>query len=149
MKPQPGEAKRRRASGAAGALTLLLAVLMVAFFRVQVVGASAYKLQAETNRLRRLPIPSPRGAIVDRYGRVIADNVPGYAITLIYERQDSARATLERLRPVLGLDQRAMNKALRNITAYPGQPLVIDFDADFTAISRLEERRSEFPNVYI
>jgi penicillin-binding protein 2 len=149
MKPQPGEAKRRRAAGAAFALTALLGVLVVAFFRVQVVGASAYKLQAETNRLRRLPIPAPRGAVYDRYGRVIADNIPGYAITLIYERKDSARATLGRLQPVLGLDDRAMKKALRTIDAYPGQPLLVDDDANFVAISRLEERRSEFPNVYI
>jgi penicillin-binding protein 2 len=149
MKPQAGEAKRRRAAGAATALTVLLAALGVAFFRVQVVGASAYKLQADTNRLRRLPIPAPRGPVYDRYGRVIADNVPGYAITLIYERKDSARATLNRLAPVLALDDRAMRKALRNINDYPGQPLVVDDDASFVAISRLEERRSEFPNVYI
>jgi penicillin-binding protein 2 len=132
-----------------GVLTAMIAVLGIAFFRVQVIGSTEYKLQAESNRMRALPIPAPRGAIFDRNGRVIADNVPGYAVTLIYEKRDSAYATLERLRPFLGLTDSEVARLERRIQQYPGQPLDVDLDADFRSISMLEERRAEFPNVFI
>jgi penicillin-binding protein 2 len=127
----------------------MMAVLGYAFFRVQVLGSTEYKLQAESNRMRALPIPAPRGTIFDRNGRVVADNVPGYAVTVIYERRDSALATLERLRPYLGLTDQDITRLMRRVEMYPGQPLDVDLDADFHSISMLEERRAEFPNVYI
>ena len=149
MKTQHPHARRRRAQGALAVVTLLVGLLGVAFFRVQVLGSSTYMLQAESNRLRALPIPAPRGTIFDRNGRIIADNVPGYAVTVIYERRDSVRATLERLRPYLGLTDKHIAELMRRVDRYLGQPLVVDPDADFGAVSRLQERRSEFPEVFI
>jgi penicillin-binding protein 2 len=138
-----------RAQGAVVALSLIMGLLGITFFRVQVLGSATYMLTAEENRLRRLPIPAPRGIMYDRNGLIIADNVPGYTVTMIYERKDSARATLERLRPFLGLDDRKMAQLNGNIDKYPGQPLIVDLDADFHSVSMLEERRSQFPNVFI
>jgi penicillin-binding protein 2 len=147
-KPNP-QSRHARAQGAVGVLAAMMVVLGFAFFRVQVIGSTEYKLQAESNRMRALPIPAPRGAIFDRNGRVVADNVPGYAVTVIYERRDSARATIERLRPFLGLDEDDVARLMRRVEQYPGQPLDVDLDADFRSISLLEERRAEFPNVFI
>ena len=149
MKRQQPERRRLRAQGAVVALTAIMGLLGITFFRVQVLGSSTYMLTAEENRLRRLPIPAPRGIMYDRNGLIIADNVPGYAVTMIYERRDSALATLERLRPYLGIDDRKMRQLVQNIDRYFGQPLIVDQDADFRAVSLLEERRSEFANVFI
>ena len=130
-------------------VTAMMGLLGVAFFRAQVLRSSTYMLQAESNRLRPLSVPAPRGTIFDRNGRIIADNVPGYAVTVIYERRDSARVTLERLRPFLGLDDEEVDRLMRTVDRYPGQPLLVDMDADFAAVSTLEERRTEFPNVFV
>lgn len=35
------------------------------------------------------------------------------------------------------------------LTRYGRQPLVVDSDADFPVVSALQERRTEFPTVYI
>ena len=75
--------RRRRALGAYIVLALVMATLTVAFFRIQVLGSSTWELRAESNRIRQLPIPTSRGIIYDRNGRILADNGPGYAITLI------------------------------------------------------------------
>ena len=69
--------RRRRALGAYIVLGLFMATLVVAFFRIQVVGSSAWELRADGNRIRQLPIPAPRGIIFDRDGQILADNVPG------------------------------------------------------------------------
>ena len=149
MKTQHPHARRRRAHGAVAVVAFLFGALAFAFFRVQVLGSSTYMLQAESNRLRALPIPPPRGTIFDRNGRIVADNVPGYSVTLIYERRDSVVAALDRLRPYLGLTDEDVTRLLRTVDRYPRQPLVVDMDADFGAVSKLQERRSEFPNVFV
>ena len=41
-----------------------LFVLLAGFFRSQVLMHQRYALQSETNRLRELPLPAPRGLVV-------------------------------------------------------------------------------------
>ncbi len=66
----------RRATGATVVLLGAVGVLVVAFFQLQVVGRSEFELKSRDNRLRPITIPPARGAIYDRRGRVLADNVP-------------------------------------------------------------------------
>ena len=40
---------------------------------------------AEHNRIRNLPIIAPRGRILDREGRVLADNFPAFSVLLMRE----------------------------------------------------------------
>ncbi len=89
--------KRVRANVAYAMLAVVMGVLVAGFFRVQVLRSNSWELRAESNRIRRLPVPAPRGTIYDRDGRILADNVPGYAVTLLPMPRDSARAVLDRL----------------------------------------------------
>jgi penicillin-binding protein 2 len=142
-------ARRRRARGVYGVIVLLMGVLGAVFFRVQVLRSSVWTLRAESNRLRPLMIPAPRGTIYDREGRILADNVPGYAITLLPAPPDSVRATLDRMRQYVNLSDAAVERLLRTLRRYGRQRLVLDADADFEMVSRLEEHRTEFPGVFI
>src|SRR5688500_14108525 len=122
MKTQHPHARRRRALGAQAALLLVFAGLFSAFFRVQVLASSDYKLQAEENRLKRLDVPAPRGTIFDRNGRIIADNVPGYAVTVLYSSYDSVMATVGRLQPYLALSRQQIARLQQTLRRYPRQP---------------------------
>jgi penicillin-binding protein 2 len=54
-----------------------LALFAIVFFRLwylQVLSGEQYLAQANSNRVRALPIPAPRGRIVDRDGKVIVQN---------------------------------------------------------------------------
>ena len=141
-------ARRRRAQGAYLVVALFMGTLLAAFFRVQVVRSDAWELRAESNRLRQLPVTAPRGTIYDRNGRILADNVPGYAITLLPGPVDTIRATLERMRPYVDLSDADVDRLLANLRRY-GTEVVVDPDADFEVVSALEERRVEFPDVFI
>jgi penicillin-binding protein 2 len=46
--------------------------LITGFWNLQVQNPQMYNEQAERNRIKSLPIPSPRGKILDRDGRVAA-----------------------------------------------------------------------------
>lgn len=123
--------------------------LLGGFFRSQVVQHASYSLQSETNRLRVLPLPAPRGVIYDRNGQIIADNVTGYAVSVLELREDSLAAMLQRLGGIITLSQSAMDQSLRRFRRAPGRPVVILPDAPFDVVSVLEEHRPQFPGLII
>ena len=67
-----------------------------------------YTLQSEENRLRQIPTPAPRGKILDRNNKPIAENVVGYSVALLAQNEDTLRATLDRLRGTIQLTQQAV-----------------------------------------
>jgi penicillin-binding protein 2 len=140
--------RQRRALGATIILLLVMATLAGAFFRIQVLRSSTWELRANANRIRQLPIPTPRGVIYDRNGRILADNVPGYAITLLPQSADSARATLERMSQYVGLDEDQIARVLQSMSRF-GREVIVDADADFEVVAALVERPEEFPGVYV
>lgn len=140
--------RQRRALGAYTVLTLFMAALGVAFFRIQVLRSSTWELRAESNRIRQLPVPAPRGIVYDREGRILADNVPGYAITVLPGPLDSVRAALARMSEYVPLPESEIERVLTTMARF-GREVVVDGDADFSVVSALEERRAEFPGVYI
>jgi penicillin-binding protein 2 len=140
--------RSRRAVGAYVVLGVLMTTLAGAFFRIQILGSDAWELRAESNRVRQLPVPPPRGIIYDRQGRILADNVPGYAITLLPGPLDSARATLNRISEYVELPQEQINRALATMARF-GREVVVDADAGFDVVSAIEERRAEFPGIYV
>jgi penicillin-binding protein 2 len=126
-----------------------MGILAGALFRAQVIRGTAWALQSDSNRLRVLPTPAPRGTIFDRYGRVIADNIPGYSISLFPAPIDSIRATLVRLQPFLRLEGDRLEELVAQAEADRRQPLLVLRDADFEVVAALEERRADFPEVFL
>ncbi len=140
--------RQRRALGAYVVLALFMATLAIAFFRIQVLRSSTWELRAESNRIRQLPVPTPRGILYDRNGRILADNVPGYAITVLPGPMDSVRATLARMSEYVELPATEIDRVLTTMARF-GREVVVDADADFSVVSAIQERRGEFPGVYV
>ena len=64
---------------------------------LQVVRYEHYSGLSQGNRVRIEPLPPDRGLLLDRHGRVIAENTPAYQITLTREQVPDLRATVARL----------------------------------------------------
>jgi penicillin-binding protein 2 len=139
----------RRARAAAIISTGVLALLCTAFFRTQVLGHKQWVLQAEENRLREIPIPAPRGTIFDRNGKIIAENVVGYIVSVLAQSEDSLRGTLRRLANTIPFRPEDADVVIRRYRMAPTRPTVILSDASFDVISVLEEHRVEYPNLII
>jgi penicillin-binding protein 2 len=139
----------RRGQAASIIVALTLAVLASAFFRAQVLENAQYALQSEENRLREVPLPAPRGIIYDRKGQIIAENLPGYSVSILGGSTDSLRATLRRLGALIPLSQDHIELAVRRYRRAPNRPTVVLSDASFDVVSVLEERRVDFPSLVI
>jgi penicillin-binding protein 2 len=149
-KLNPQRAQRaRRSLAARGIVLAVVALLGYTLFQLQVVHGEEYALTARHNRLRELPVPAPRGTIYDRHGRVVAENIPGYLIQLMPGPVESMNAQIERLRPVLGLEEEQIQRARRRWTRQRHLPLVLLEDAPDHAVAALVERRHQFPGVLV
>lgn len=142
-------ARRRRSAGATVVFLLALGWLAVNLFQTQVLKNSTFELQSDRNRLRPVPVPAPRGAILDRNGQIIAESIPGYTLSLLPGPVDSLRAMLWRLAPILELDSARIETLLARQRRTPHQPLVVSRDLTFDQISVLEEQRPRFPGILI
>ncbi len=139
----------RRARAARAMLVASFLVLSGAFFRTQVLKNAEYALQSENNRLREVPLPGARGIIYDRKGEIIAENLPGYSVSILSPTEDSLRSALTTLAEVIPIDSAQQELAVRRFRRAPQRPAVIFNDASFEVISVLEEKRVEFPGLII
>lgn len=61
----------------------LIALIFIGrLVQLQIAQGESFRQTAEHNRLRIQVLPAPRGAIVDRYGRVLVSNVPDFSLTI-------------------------------------------------------------------
>ena len=84
-----------------GALQYLLATafaaLAVSFWMFQVAHHERFREMAENNHMRRLPLPAPRGVLVDRNGKVLVQNQDVMNIVLVREQTKDIESTLRTL----------------------------------------------------
>lgn len=98
-------------------------VLVGGYWNLQIRNEELYSLKAERNRIKSLPVPAPRGKILDREKRVIVDNHSSFSVLL-------SRETLreEHLRPIadgLELDYDELVARLKRFRARPKYQAVI------------------------
>ena len=139
----------RRAGITKIALCVGFVGLVGAFFKTQVIQNDKYVMQSEENRLRPIPLPAPRGIIYDRNGLIIAENLPGYSVSITAQNVDSLRASLARLASTLQLSNDQVEAAVRRFRRAPTRPTVILADASIDVISVLEEHRLDYPRLII
>jgi penicillin-binding protein 2 len=116
-----------QARGRIASALLFLAFLFLAgsFFRVQVLLGGKYILQSETNRLREVPLPAPRGMILDRTGQVIAEDLPGYSISLLAPTEDSLRVMMRHIGEVVPVSVEQVGAAVRRFRRDRVRPTVL------------------------
>lgn len=140
---------QRRSRIAAGIFASAFLVLGASFFRTQVLQNARYVLQSEENRLREVPLPAPRGVIFDRNGKIIAENLPGYSISLLARNEDTLRVTMKRIGELVRVTPEQVGNAVRRYRRDPSRPTMLFGDASFDLVSVLEERRVDFPGLII
>ncbi|HEX4155426.1 MAG TPA: penicillin-binding protein 2 [Acidobacteriaceae bacterium] len=140
-------------------VTLVLLVLGAGLWRLQVLGASNYRVLAEQNRIRKVPVLAPRGRIFDREGRIIVDNYPSVSCFLIREGQKNLDADLPLIASGLHMPVEQIQAAIRRFQSAPKyQPIPLKQDItpdeqafiaahrdDLPELETLDEQRRLYP----
>ena len=128
-------------------LALMLA-LAAGLWRLQVLHAEDYRLQAEQNRIRKEPVLAPRGKLFDREGRIIVDNYPSISCFLVREQSKNVDADLPMIASGLHLDVDQLRATLRHYRASPAyQPIPIKQDVTADEDAFIEAHRNELPEL--
>ncbi len=59
----------------------MIALLLVGFWKLQIIESDHYTQLAERNRIRAIPIIAPRGRMLDREGRFLVDNYSSFSVS--------------------------------------------------------------------
>src|SRR5256712_10277956 len=139
----------RRLRVARAVVWAIMGLIVTVFFRTQILEHSKYRLLSGLNGLGSIQLPAPCGLSMDRNGKVLAENVPGYAVSLLPGDEDSLRAELRRLGPLVKLDETEIARVLMRYRKVPYLPVMVLPNAKFELVSALQERRVIFPGLLI
>jgi len=125
---------------------ILVLLLMVGFWKLQVVQSGHFVDLAERNRVRSIPIIAPRGPMLDREGRILVDSYPSFSILLLREDMKAVEKSLPQIEEGLGIgrnDVMDQLDAARNEPKF--QPIVIKPAASVADIAFVESHRADLP----
>jgi penicillin-binding protein 2 len=129
-------------------IALVLVVLGCWLWRLQILGADNYRVLAEQNRTRKVPVLAPRGRIFDRENRIIVDNYPSVSCYLLREQQKNLDADLPLIAEGLHIPVEQIQATLRRFAytpKYQALPLKQDITPDEQAF--IEAHRNELPEL--
>jgi penicillin-binding protein 2 len=119
---------------------------------LQLLQGSHYSAESEDNFVRRIELPSTRGIIRDREGRVIADNRPTYDVYVIPQFLDRRR-TLPRLVDYLDLTSEEAQALTKRVDGAKGrrrsQSILAREDVSRDQLAILETHKPELTGVQI
>jgi len=129
-------------------IAAVLLVLAVGLWRLQILGATGYRVLAEQNRIRKVPVLAPRGKIFDREGRIIVDNYPSVSCYLLREQPKNLDADLPMIAAGLHIPVEQIQATLKRyayLPKYAPLPLKQDITPDEQAF--IEAHRNELPEL--
>ena len=107
------------------ALTVLMLAVMAGrlyrYFYLQIIQNETFRAQSDRNRIAVRAVAPTRGVIVDREGRLLAENLPSFTLALTPERITDLDGTLDALSELLALTP--YNLALFSETRKRTRPL--------------------------
>lgn len=148
------------------AVLVAFAVLAGRLWRLQILRAQDYQVQADSNRFRLVSVDAPRGVIYDRNGRLLVRNIPSYTISVVPaalpDDDNQRQAVLSRLGQLLGLpvssttafsgtaaSQPGIEELLEQGTTTPYAPVPIQKDVDKQLAFVIEEEHLSLPGVIV
>jgi penicillin-binding protein 2 len=124
----------------------MIGLLLLGFWKLQVIDSDKYGQMAEQNRVRSIPIIAPRGRMLDRDGRVLVDNRPSFSVLLLRDDPKLVQQYLPAISDGLGISMDDLHDQLQNTRNLPKfQPIVIKPEASSADLDFIESHRSDIP----
>ncbi len=130
----------------------MLSLLSIRLYVLQVVRGERYTEIAENQRRRRLPIPAPRGRILDREGRLLVDSRPIYNVILSREdvKGKDINSLVEPLAEGLAVDKDILRDYFEMVKTMPAfESIQVKQDATPGDIAWVESHNLEYPELRV
>ncbi|MBO6521238.1 MAG: penicillin-binding protein 2 [Rhodospirillales bacterium] len=142
----------RRAAMLAGGKAVLLTALAGRLYYLQVVEADRYATLADENRINLRLLAPPRGRIIDRFGRPLAENQQNYRLQLVPEdvKGSEIQEVLDHVQKIVTLtegDKRRIIREVRRNRAFV--PVTLKENLSWSEVARIEINAPDLPGLMI
>ncbi|MBN1634765.1 MAG: penicillin-binding protein 2 [Ignavibacteria bacterium] len=132
--------------------TIIIICLSVFFllagrlYKLQIIDQMEYGLESRKNSIRKIEVTPPRGLMLDNKNKIVVDNLPSYALTIIPKKFD--RNKISEVGKLIDEDTIRIGELIDKPQGTNRfNPIIIKRRIEFRAISYLEENREIFPGV--
>jgi penicillin-binding protein 2 len=127
---------------------VLIGIVIARLVQLQIVDHELFAEKSQGNRVRIEPVPPIRGLILDRKGRVLAENLPAYQLELIPEQVDDIDDTLQRLAAIDLIEVEDIERFKDLSRSGPRfKPVTLKFRLTEEEIASFAIQRPRFPGV--
>lgn len=131
-------------------IIIILILIILSFFRIQVLRHSYYKELSLKNITKKIEIFAPRGLLVDRNGKIIVDNKNIFSISLKREFINKKEEVYGKLSKIVSLDRNYIDKEIERKKSLPHfVPILLKKGINFEKLSLIEARKTDFPEISI
>ncbi|MBF0274008.1 MAG: penicillin-binding protein 2 [Nitrospinae bacterium] len=128
-------------------ISISFMLFFVRLFYLQVIIGQELKEKSENNRLRNVTLDSYRGKIIDRNGKVIANNKSAFNLMVILEDTEDLKKEFTILSSLLDVDYNDLRKRIKGKPRY--LPILLKRNLLRKEVARFEEHKIDMPGVYI
>jgi penicillin-binding protein 2 len=129
-------------------VAVVFAALAVGFWIFQIAQHQKFLETAENNRLRKLPLPAPRGVLLDRDGKILVENQNTLNIALVREQTKNVGDVLRLLAAATGVSETQLRDTVNRRRREPTyHPIVLLENATREQVIAVWARRLELPGI--
>ncbi|MEM1080652.1 MAG: penicillin-binding protein 2 [Pseudomonadota bacterium] len=140
----------RRLWQVAGLMMLAMLLILLRFAYLQLAEHVAFAARAESNRVELQALAPNRGLIVDRNGRVLAENRAAYRLVAVPERVDDADAMLARIDQLVGLSEDELQRYREGLNrSRRFQPVLLKSNLNEQAVATLALHRHQLQGLEV
>lgn len=125
-------------------------LLILSFWKMQILDHNKYWRLSESNRKREVFLPSPRGLITDRNDIILARNVASFKASVIRENCQGFDDSCRKIAHLLNLKPEILKERINKYGSLPqSMPLIVKDNLTFEEVSRIESRKIEMPELIL
>ena len=132
-------------------IILFFSVFTVRFYYLQILHGTEFSIQSQNNSWRNEYVSAPRGRILDLHGRILADNITSFGLSLVPDDVRDLNATLAQVSlwtaiPLSKIEERYRQERIK---AKSFEPLLLISDINFDLVARIESELCYWPGLEI
>ncbi len=149
IKKHDASAFRRRFQVVLALVSATFAVLVLRMAHLQILRGDEFAVRSGNNSVRLQRIPSMRGVILDRTGRILVDNEPSFDVLFLPKRPRDGLAVLERFGQIYRQNEMEATENVDPLKLRPFRPVPLDKKVDMRKIAIVETHAMDLPGVFV
>lgn len=134
-------------------LLFLFTVFFLRILYLQLLNGDEYRLLAEQNRQRIIPVFAERGLIYDRNGEIISKNIPSFNLTIIPQnlpkKIEDREKIIEKLAMLTNQSKEIISEVIEEYKDYSYESVIIKENLDYNQALLIQIEAPNLPGIEI